>query len=88
MFSRSAVALLCGVLLLVLQSRVSVAQDAPAQDTQIMDWQFAMPQGWRVANSRLTLITTKLLALEHTERCSSHLTQVTFGRPGTFEGQH
>lgn len=87
MFLRSAAAFFCCALLLVAHNP-SVAQDAarPAQDTQIMDWVFAMPEGWRVANSRLTLLTTKLLALEHTERCSDHLTQVTFGRPGTFEG--
>jgi hypothetical protein len=88
MTSRVALALLCGVLWFSVQP-VSLAQAAPqppAQDTQIMDWVFAMPEGWRVANSRLTLLTTKLLALEHTERASQSLTQVTFGRPGTFEG--
>jgi hypothetical protein len=51
-----------------------------------MDWVFAMPEGWRVATSRLPLVSTKVLALEHTERASDALTQVTFGKPGTFEG--
>lgn len=87
MLLRSVAALLgCSVLLLVSHHPLAQAQAVAAADTQIMDWVFAMPEGWRVANSRLTRIDTKLLALEHTERCSSHLTQVTFGRPGTFEG--
>jgi len=58
-----------------------------AQDTQVMDWVFAMPEGWRVANSRLTNATTSLLALEHTERASQWLTQVTFGRPEDIQGE-
>jgi hypothetical protein len=90
MFSRPVTALACcALLLLVAHNPASIAQDAPkaaVQDTQIMDWVFAMPEGWRVANSRLTLLTTKLLALEHTERASDALTQVTFGRPGSIEG--
>jgi hypothetical protein len=87
MFSRPVAALACALLLLLVRNP-SAAQDtaAPAQDTQIMDWVFAMPEGWRVANSRLADQTTRLLALEHTERSQGALTQVTFGRPGTFEG--
>ncbi|MBE7492335.1 MAG: hypothetical protein HS108_11335 [Planctomycetes bacterium] len=94
MFVRTAKALAAGVLIALCFSSAfhpATAQAAKtaAPDTQIMDWVFAMPEGWRVANSRLTTLSTNLLALEHTERASSWLTQVTFGRPedtrGTFK---
>ncbi len=73
---------LCGA----LNPGAAQAAKPAAPDTQIMDWLFAMPQGWQVANSRLTTLTTSLLALEETERASQVLTQVTFGRPEDLRG--
>lgn len=91
MLVRFAKALAAGVLIALclvpalIPATAQAAKTAP--DTQIMDWVFAMPEGWRVANSRLTTLTTSLLALEHTERASSWLTQVTFGRPEDIRGE-
>ncbi|MCB9893476.1 MAG: hypothetical protein H6839_03400 [Planctomycetes bacterium] len=90
MFFRPVAALACcALLLLVARNPVTAAPEVPrvVQDTQIMDWVFAMPEGWRVANSRLNSPITKLLALEHTERAEDALTQVTFGRPCAIEGE-
>lgn len=74
----------------VLATASAQEADKPAApkdpDTQIMDWVFAMPEGWRVANSRLTLLLTKDLAVEHTARASEALTQLTFGQPVDIEG--
>lgn len=91
MFARTAKALAAGVLIALCLSTAlnpAAAQAAKAApDTQVMDWVFAMPEGWRVANSRLNTITTSLLALEHTDRAGSWLTQVTFGRPEDMRGE-
>lgn len=85
--------LLCLCLLAVtclssaLNPATAQAAKPAAPDTQIMDWVFAMPQGWRVANSRLTTLSTNQLALEETDRAGQWLTQVTFGRPEDTRGE-
>jgi hypothetical protein len=79
MFIRIA-AVLC-LLPALLQDR------APAKpDTQIMDWVFAMPEGWRAANGRLRDLEVNELVLEHKDRASHALTQLAFGEPVELKG--